>query len=56
VFRLHFDYGYSARKIADMLKVGDEVSDPTIQPPPMSEDKMKRFASIVSNYGVEIKR
>ena len=21
VFRLHFDYGYSARKIADMLKI-----------------------------------
>jgi len=37
------------------VKVGDEVSDPTIQPPPMSEDKMKKFASLLSDYGVEIK-
>ena len=37
------------------VKVGDEVSDPTIQPLPMSEDKMKKIASLLSEYGVEIK-
>jgi len=37
------------------VQVGDEVSDPTIQPSPMSEDKMKKFASLLSDYGVEIK-
>ena len=37
------------------VKIGDEVSDPTIQPPPMSEGKMKKFASLLSEYGVEIK-
>ena len=37
------------------VKVGDEVLDPTIRPPPMSEDKMKKFASLLSDYGVEIK-
>jgi len=38
------------------VEVGDEVSDPTIQPPPMSEDKMEKFASLVSDYSIEIKR
>ena len=37
------------------VEVGDEVSDPTIQPPPMSEKQMKKFADVVSDYGVEIK-
>jgi len=37
------------------MEVGDEVSDPTIQPPSMSEDKMKKFISLLSDYGVEIK-
>ena len=36
-------------------EVGDEVSDPTIQPPPMSDNQMKKFADLVSKYGVEIK-
>ena len=38
------------------VEVGDEVSDPTIQPPPMSDSQMKKFADVVSNYGVEIKQ
>ena len=37
------------------VEVGDEVSDPTIQPPPMSDGQMKKFADVVSDYGVEIK-
>ena len=37
------------------VEVGDEVSDPTIQPPSMSAEKMKKFADVVSEYGVEIK-
>ena len=37
------------------VQVGDEVTDPTLQPPPMSEGKMKKFASLLSDYGVEIK-
>ncbi|MGI9566182.1 MAG: cupin domain-containing protein [Nitrosopumilus sp.] len=37
------------------VEVGEEVSDPTIQPPPMSEIQIKKFADLVSNYGVEIK-
>ena len=37
------------------VEVGDEVSDPTIQPPPISKVQMKKFADVVSNYGVEIK-
>ena len=37
------------------VEVGDEVSDTTIQPSAMSEDKMKKFASLLSDYGVEIK-
>ena len=37
------------------VEVGDEVSDPTIQPPPMSEKQMKKFVGLVSDYGVEIK-
>ena len=37
------------------VEVGDEVSDSTVQPPPMSEKQMKKFADVVSNYGVEIK-
>lgn len=37
------------------VDVGDEVSDPTIQPPPMSEKQMKKFADVVFDYGVEIK-
>ena len=37
------------------VEVGDEVSDTTIQPSVMSEDKMKKFASLLSDYGVEIK-
>ena len=36
-------------------QVGDEVADPTLQPLPMSEDKMKKFASLLSDYGIEIK-
>jgi quercetin dioxygenase-like cupin family protein len=36
-------------------EVGDEVSDPTIPPSPMSEEKMKKFVDIMSDYGVEIK-
>ena len=37
------------------VEVGDEVSDPTIQPPPMSSEKMKKFVDVISEYGVEIK-
>jgi len=37
------------------IEVGDEVSDPTIQPPSMSADKMKKFADVAAKYGVEIK-
>ena len=37
------------------VEVGDEVSDPTIQPSPMSDSQMKKFADLVSDYGVEIK-
>jgi mannose-6-phosphate isomerase-like protein (cupin superfamily) len=37
------------------FQVGDEVLDTTIQPPLMSEDKMKKFANLLSDYGVEIK-
>ena len=38
------------------VKVGDEVSDPTIQPSPMSDKQMKKFADMISDYGVEIKQ
>ena len=37
------------------VEVGDEVTDSTVQPPPMSEKQMKKFADLVSDYGVEIK-
>ncbi len=37
------------------VEVGDEVTDPTVQPPPMSDSQMKKFADLVSDYGVEIK-
>ena len=37
------------------VEVGDEVSDPTIQPSPMSDSQMKKFIELVSDYGVEIK-
>jgi len=37
------------------VEVGDEVSDPTIKPLPMSAEKMKKFADVVSDYGVKIK-
>ena len=37
------------------VEVGDEVTDPTVQPPPMSEGQMKKFVDLVSDYGVEIK-
>ena len=37
------------------MEVGEEVSDPTIQPPPISKDKMKKFISLLLDYGVEIK-
>ena len=37
------------------VEVGDEVSDPTVQPSPMSDKQMKKFADLVSDYGVEIK-
>ena len=37
------------------IEVGDEVSDPTIQPQSMSTDKMKKFADVAPSYGVEIK-
>ena len=38
-----------------LIEVGDEISDSTIQPLPMSDKQMKKFMDIVSNYGVEIK-
>ena len=37
------------------VEVGDEVLDPTIQPPSMSDSQMKKFVDLVSDYGVEIK-
>ncbi len=37
------------------VKVGDEVSDPKIQPSSMSDSQMKKFVDLVSDYGVEIK-
>ena len=37
------------------VEVGNEVSDPKIQPSPMSDSQMKKFVDVVSNYGVEIK-
>ena len=37
------------------VEVGEEVSDPTIQPLPMSEKRMKKFVDVATNYGVEIK-
>ncbi|MCH9657307.1 quercetin 2,3-dioxygenase [archaeon] len=37
------------------VEVGDEVSDSSVQPRPMSAEKMKKFADVLSDYGVEIK-
>ena len=37
------------------VEVGDKVTDPTVQPPPMSDGQMKKFSNLVSGYGVEIK-
>ena len=37
------------------VEVGDEVTDPTVQPPSMSDGQMKKFSDLVSGYGVEIK-
>lgn len=37
------------------VEVGNEVSDSTVPPPPMSNAQMKKFADVVSDYGVEIK-
>lgn len=37
------------------VEVGDEVTDPAVQPPPMSDGQMKKFSNLVSDYGVEIK-
>ena len=37
------------------VEVGDEVTDPTIQPSPVSDGQIKKFADLVSDYGVEIK-
>ena len=37
------------------VEIGDEVADPTVQPLPTSDDQMKKFADLVSDYGVEIK-
>ena len=37
------------------VEVGDEVSDTTIQPQPMSDSQMKKFTDTVSKYGLEIK-
>jgi len=36
-------------------QVGDEVSDTTLHPPLMSEYKMEKFVSLLSDYGVKIK-
>ena len=36
------------------VEVGEEVSDPTIPPAPMSAEKIKKFIDISSNYGVKI--
>ncbi len=38
------------------VEAGEEISDPTIQPTPMSDSQMKKFVDVVSDYGVEIKR
>ncbi|WP_316505244.1 hypothetical protein [Nitrosopumilus sp.] len=38
------------------VEVGDEVLDPTIQPSPILDSQMKKFADLVSDYGVEIKQ
>lgn len=37
------------------VELGNEVSDPTVQPPTIPEDKMVKFVDIMSDYGVEIK-
>ncbi len=37
------------------VNVGDEVSDPAVQPPKMSNSQMKKFVDVASDYGVEIK-
>ncbi|MGH1522468.1 MAG: cupin domain-containing protein [Nitrosopumilus sp.] len=37
------------------VEIGDDVADPTVQPPPMSDGQMKKFADLVFDYGVEIK-
>lgn len=37
------------------VEIGEEVSDSTVRHPPMSAEKMKRFADVISDYGVEIK-
>lgn len=36
------------------IEVGDEVKDPTIAPPPMSEVQMKKFVDLLPKYGIEI--
>ena len=37
------------------VKVGDEILDPTVRPPHMSAEKIKKFTDVISDYGVEIK-
>jgi len=37
------------------VEVGTKVSDTSVPPPPMSEDNGKKFVSLLSKYGVEIK-
>ena len=36
------------------IELGNEVSDIAIPPPPLSEDKTKKFVSLLSKYGVKI--
>ena len=37
------------------IEVGEDVSDPTVQPSQTSDSQMKKFADLISDYGVEIK-